>query len=225
MSDQKPILGFDISVSADKRRRTRRRGFTGNFEQSQRVCEWPGCEKKGDHRAPRSPDELSSFRWFCIDHVREYNKKWDFYSGMTPDEIEHARAADRRWERPTWRMKGQKPKGTPTHPHAEGRAWERFGFEDPMDVLGENATINPGDVLDKERRKQRRRLLPKGDLKALKVLDLDELATHESVRERYKSLVKELHPDMNGGDRSEEERLRSVIVAWSHLKKSAAFKR
>lgn len=225
MSDRRPILDFDISVSADKRRRMRRRGFTGNFEQSQRVCEWPGCEKKGDHRAPKSPDELNAFRWFCIDHIREYNKKWDFYAGMSPDEIEKARDSDRRWDRPTWQMQGRKPKGTTNHPHAEGRAWERFGFEDPMDVLGENATINPGDVLDRERRRARRRLLPKGDLKALKVLDLDELATHETVRERYKTLVKELHPDMNGGDRSEEERLRQVITAWTHLKKSAAFKR
>lgn len=224
MSD-KSILGFDISVGADKKRRMRRRGFTGSFDQSQRNCEWPGCDKKGDHRAPKSPDELNSFRWFCIDHIRDYNKKWDFYSGMSPDEIEQARKADKIWDRPTWQMKGQRPKGASHHPHAEGRAWERFGFEDPMDVLGENATINPGDLPLREQRKMRRRLLPKGDMKALQALDLDEMATHEIIRERYKTLVKELHPDMNGGDRSEEERLRTVITAWTHLKKSAAFKR
>ena len=217
-------LDFDISVSADKRRRMRRRGFSGAFESSQRACEWEGCSNKGDHRAPAAPDRLNQFRWFCSEHIRAYNKQWDFYSGMSPDEIETARRADQLWGRPTWRLQGRKASGVHAHPHAEGRAWERFGFKDPFEVLGENATINPGDALDRDERRKRRRLLPKADLKALEAMGLDETATRDSIRLRYKELVKQLHPDMNGGDRSEEERLRKVITAWGHLKKSAAFK-
>jgi DnaJ-domain-containing protein 1 len=223
--DIRSILG-DISVGADKKRRMRKRGFTGNFEHSQRACEWPDCEEKGDHRAPKSPDLLNEFRWFCATHIREYNKSWDFYAGMSPDQIEKAREKDRRWDRPTWEMKGAgKPKGVSNQPHAEGKAWERFGYKDPHEVLGENATINPGESLANDARKARRRLLPKADIKALEALDLDVMATADEVRERYKTLVKELHPDMNGGDRSEEDRLQKAVAAWNHLKKTASFRR
>lgn len=223
--DWKSILG-DISVGADKKKRMRKRGFTGNFEHSQRVCEWPECDKKGDHRAPKSPDILNEFRWFCAEHIREYNKSWDFYAGMSPEQIEKAREKDRRWDRPTWEMKGAgRPKGVASQPHAEGKAWERFGYTDPHEVLGENATINPGESLANDARKARRRLLPKADVKALEALDLDVMATAEEIRERYKTLVKELHPDMNGGDRSEEDRLQKAVAAWNHIKKSASFKR
>ena len=223
--DWKSILG-DISVGADKKKRARKRGFTGNFEHSQRVCEWPDCEEKGDHRAPKSPDLLNEYRWFCSAHIREYNKSWDFYAGMSPAQIEKAREKDRRWDRPTWEMKGAgRPKGVASQPHAEGKAWERFGYTDPHEVLGENATINPGESLANDARKARRRLLPKADVKALEALDLDVMATAEEIRERYKTLVKELHPDMNGGDRSEEDRLQKAVAAWNHIKKSASFKR
>ena len=217
---------FDISVKADKKRRSRRKGTGGAFTDSSRECDWPDCKTKGIHRAPASPQDLDSFRWFCADHIKEYNKRWDFYKGMSADEINEARKADQSWDRPTWKMEGKsgKPQGSHKISHAEGRSWERFGFSDPLEVLGENATINPGEAQAAEARKARRRLLPKADIKALEALDLDETATSATVRERYSVLVKQLHPDMNGGDRSEEARLRGVITAWHHLKKSAAFR-
>lgn len=217
---------FDISVKADKKRRSRRKGTGGAFTESSRECDWPDCKTKGVHRAPASPQDLDSFRWFCADHIKEYNKRWDFYKGMSADEIDQARRADQSWDRPTWKMEGKsgKPVGSHRISHAEGRSWERFGFSDPLEVLGENATINPGEAQAAEARKARRRLLPKADIKALEALDLDETATATTVRERYSVLVKQLHPDMNGGDRSEEARLRGVITAWHHLKKSAAFR-
>jgi len=161
--DWKSILG-DISVGADKKKRA--------------------------HRAPKSPDLLNEYRWFCAAHIRDYNKSWDFYAGMSPEQIEKAREKDRRWDRPTWEMKGA-----------------------------------PGESLANDARKARRRLLPKADVKALEALDLDVMATADEIRERYKTLVKELHPDMNGGDRSEEDRLQKAVAAWNHIKKSASFKR
>jgi len=211
---------FDISVKADKKRRNKRRGFQGAFDGSTRGCEWPDCEERGTHRAPKSPQNLEEFRWFCAAHIKDYNKSWDYYKGMSADEIEDARKADQTWDRPTWKMNGKKPPGATEHSHSDGRAWERFGFSDPHEVLGENATINPGS--DQEAVRARRRL-PKADMKALEVIGLDASATMDSIKDQYKNLVKQLHPDMNGGDRSEEERLRAVIGAWNHLKKSASF--
>ncbi|MEM8596620.1 MAG: molecular chaperone DnaJ, partial [Pseudomonadota bacterium] len=73
-------LEFDISVSADKARRARARGkprgMTGKVETADGCCEWPGCTQPGVYRAPRDPDNLDQFRWFCLEHVREYNASW-----------------------------------------------------------------------------------------------------------------------------------------------------
>ena len=68
-------FGFDISVSSDKKKRARtRRGMSGAFETSTRGCDHPGCQEVGQYRAPKSPDDLDEFLWFCKDHVREYNR-------------------------------------------------------------------------------------------------------------------------------------------------------
>ena len=37
------------------------------------------------------------------------------------------------------------------------------------------------------------------------------------IKARYKALVKQLHPDANGGDRSSEDRLRQIIQAYHYL--------
>jgi DnaJ-domain-containing protein 1 len=55
-------------------------------------------------------------------------------------------------------------------------------------------------------------------MKALNTLGLDETADAESIKARYKELVKRLHPDANGGDRSLEDRLREIIHAYNYLK-------
>ena len=80
-------FGFDMSVSKDKKKRSRgRRGMSGAFETSTRVCEHPGCEETGQYRAPMAPDDLDEFYWFCKAHVREYNLKWNFFQGQTEEE-------------------------------------------------------------------------------------------------------------------------------------------
>ena len=58
-------------------------------------CDHPGCTKAGTCRAPKSRD-LKEYWWFCKEHAAEYNKNWNYYANMTPDEIE----AD--WERQTF---------------------------------------------------------------------------------------------------------------------------
>ena len=202
---------FDISVAADKRRRTRARGMSGAVESSGRGCDKPGCGKPGKFRAPRSPERLDDYWWFCLDHVREYNQRWNFFEGCSDEDLERQFAADRVWERPT----------RPLHetlgsPHAEGRAWARFGLNDPMDVLGEKATLNPGERA--EPRPDRR--LPPTERRALDILDARDLRTKAEIRKQYKALVKDLHPDMNGGRRDDEARLAEVVWAWEQIKAS-----
>lgn len=207
-------FSFDISVSADKKRRSKgRRGMSGASETSTRLCEHPHCEEAGKYRAPKDPDNLEEFRWFCLAHIREFNAKWSFFDNHSEAELEKQFAADKVWERPT------KPLGKKTL-SAEQRAWARLGIEDPLEVLGGNATRNPGkgDSLGMGRK------LPAAERKALDIMGGREDWTKAELRKNYKKLIKELHPDLNGGDRSDEERLQEVVWAWDQIKDSYSFK-
>lgn len=203
-------FGFDMSIKSAKKKNPRgRRGMTGEFETSQRVCEHPGCDEPGKFRAPKAPDVLDDYYWFCRDHVREYNLKWNFFEGTTEAEMNAQRTKDKVWERET------KPLGDP-----EARAWARLGIEDPHQVLGQNATRNPG----KGNADGHTRKLPPTERKAVEILEARDTWTKAEVRKSYKALIKVLHPDMNGGDRSQEEQLQQVVWAWDQIKDSRNFR-
>src|SRR6056297_2660602 len=91
-------FGFDIRVSSDKKKRQKgRRGMSGALQTSNRKCDHRGCEETGQYRAPKSPDVLDEYYWFCKDHVREYNLKWNFFHGVTEDEMTEQVDKDRVW--------------------------------------------------------------------------------------------------------------------------------
>ncbi len=201
-------FGFDMSVSSAKKKATRtRRGMSGASDTSTRECEHEGCSEPGKFRAPRAPDVLDEYKWFCKDHVREYNLKWNFLSNTTEAEMNAQMSKDKVWERETRSFSDP-----------EARAWARLGIEDPHQVLGANATKNPGKAMTGSRR------LPPTERRAIEILEAKDNWTKAEVRKAYKSLIKILHPDMNGGDRSQEEQLQEVVWAWDQIKDSRNFK-
>jgi hypothetical protein len=206
----KPPFEFDIRVSSDKKRKkTTRRGMSGAFDTSTKPCDFPDCTEAGAYRAPKSPDLLDEFFWFCKDHVREYNLKWNFFQGTSDDDFQKFLDKDRLWERPT----------KPFSRKDDGRAWARLGVDDPMQLLGEKATQNPGKPAGASTRK-----LPPTERRALEILDCRDTMTKADIRKSYKGLIKVLHPDMNGGDRSHEEQLQEVVWAWDQIKDSRYFR-
>jgi hypothetical protein len=189
----RPPFEFDIRVSADKaKRKTGRRGMSGAFDTSTKGCDYPGCKEKGAYRAPKSPDHLD-----------------EFFGAASDEEFQKLLEKDRLWERET----------KPFSRKDDGRAWARLGVDDPMQLLGPNATQSPGKPVSNSTRK-----LPAPERKAVEILDARDTWTKTEIRKQYKSLVKDLHPDMNGGDRSDEERLQEVVWAWDQLKDSRYFK-
>jgi DnaJ domain len=215
-------LDYDISVTADKRRRARLRCTSGAVETSTRGCEWPGCSARGTYRAPSAPDRLHEFRWYCLDHVREYNRAWNFFDGWSETELDAQQRADRIWERPTWTFREGLQRRPQAWPHAEGKAWARWGFADPLEVLGDAATRNPSEAAVKTRRFRR---LTRDEQRAMDTLGLShDVELRAEVRARYRELVKSLHPDMNNGARNDEARLAHVIRAWDILKQSRSFR-
>ena len=201
-------FGFDISVTSAKKKATRtKRGMSGASETSTRECEHEGCQQAGKFRAPKAPDVLDEFKWFCKEHVREYNLRWNFFNNTTEAEMNAQLSKDKVWERETRSFSDP-----------EARAWARLGIEDPHQVLGENATKNPGKATTGTRR------LPPTERRAIEILEAKDNWSKTEVRKAYKSLIKILHPDMNGGDRSQEEQLQEVVWAWDQIKDSRSFK-
>lgn len=201
-------FGFDISAASDKKRRSKgRRGMSGAFDTSTRVCDKAGCDQPGQYRAPKSPRNLDDYFWFCKEHVREYNHDWNYFQGQSEEEFQHFLDNATVWERPT------KPFGRA----AQEQAWARHGVADPLEILGANGTAP-------ESRARTSRRLPATERRALDILEAKDTWTKVEIRRQYKSLVKDLHPDMNGGDRSDEDRLQQVVWAWDQIKESRSFK-
>ena len=69
----------------------------------------------GEFRAPLARDRLTEYRWFCLEHVREYNKKWDYFAGLDADAIEQHIRADTIWRRPVWPLGGRRSGGPYLH--------------------------------------------------------------------------------------------------------------
>lgn len=208
MSSSDPFA-FDISAASDKKRRTKgRRGMSGAFETSTRRCDKEGCGEAGQYRAPKSPRMLEDYFWFCKDHIREYNLNWNYFQGQSEAEFQEFLDNATVWDRPT----------KPFARSAQDQKWARHGVDDPLEILGANGT-NP-----EVRQRSSTRRLPPTERRALEILEAGEHWTKPEIRKQYKALVKILHPDLNGGDRSDEERLQEVVWAWDQVKDSRSFR-
>lgn len=181
-----------------------------------RLCEKPGCEAGGDHRAPKSRSSLNEYYWFCLDHVREYNQAWDFFRGMTPDQIEAYQRATLTGLRPTWKMHEQ-GKG----PDPRQRFFFSDAYVDPFVIFDDGPGKGaPESVRATNRNGNGERRLSKMQMASLETLNLEPGASLQDVKTRFKELVKRFHPDANGGDRGSEDRLRQVVKAYGQLRSS-----
>lgn len=142
----------------------------------------------------------------CLDHVREFNTGYNFFNGMSAEEIEDSQRPYGGWDRETRAFSAN---GSP------GPRWA--DFVDPLDAIG--ARFRP----QARRERSDGRELSEADRRSLRVLGLEIDADRRGLRERYAQLLRRYHPDHNGGDRSHEKALQAVIEAYTHLKSRPAF--
>ncbi|MBB4284558.1 J domain-containing protein [Roseospira goensis] len=180
-------------------------GFGDGFAAAPRtpVCEVPGCEAAGEYRAPKDRS-LGSYYTFCLEHVRAYNKAWNYYAGMNPDEIEQQVRTSTIWDRPTWPMGGR-----------GGHGPRRFDADALHDPLGLFAHAPGGGATERETASPFPR--DSREARALRELELDWPLSRDDLRARYRTLVKRFHPDANGGDKHAEERFKRVNEAYKVL--------
>jgi hypothetical protein len=169
-----------------------------------RLCDHPGCLAGGDFPAPKSRQELRRYYWFCLEHVRAYNLAWNYYAGMSDREIEAEIRHDTVWQRPSWRL------GVRHGPLYGARLRDPLGAFDADGAGAEARDRRRRDGAGGRARSERER--------ALAVFDLEPPFTLATLKARYKVLVKQHHPDANGGDKAAEEQLKLVNQAYAVLK-------
>lgn len=169
--------------------------FQADTDTAPRACEHAGCRAAGEFKAPHSPQKINQYRWFCLEHVREYNKQWDFAKGLQPDEIERIIRFDTIWQRETrplgdWRTKEKLLR----------RKAQHFAFGEAASARQAAPAHSPKVVA------------------AMAMLELDVVPPADVLQSKYRDLVKKYHPDANGGDKIAEERLKDINLAYAVLR-------
>jgi hypothetical protein len=182
----------------------RQKHFHGRVEGRAQTCAEPGCDAAGEFRAPGADrpgfDGPGDWRWLCLDHVRAFNSGYNYFHGMSAEEISAAQNPYGGWDRETRAFAAN---GSPEPRWAD--------FADPLDAIGAR--------FEQHRRTRKdKRELSEADRRRLDVLGLDLDADRRALRMRYAELVRRYHPDRNGGDRGHEKALQAVIEAYTALK-------
>lgn len=190
--------------------------FHGRHEGEERFCEHPTCSEPGEFRAPghrpNGFDGPGEWRWFCLDHVREFNAGYDWFEGMSAEEILAAQSPASGWKTETASFK----------PTAGIDGLPRWAdYDDPLEAISARAS----GIRSRAERTARMAMdgrFSKDEAEALETMGLGSATDRRRLRRRYSELVRRYHPDRNGGDRQYEARLNKVVDAYNLLRKCAA---
>ena len=200
----------------DSKRPTDR--FHGRVSGSRRSCAHPGCPETGEFRAPdpdgppATPNGPGAYRFLCLDHVREFNSGYNWFDGMSAEEILDAQSPLNVWPTETRAFRANGSVDSPPK-------WA--DFKDPLDAISARFRARSDELMPKPRADGH--ILSSEDRRALKTLGLGEDADRRALRSAYSAKVRSYHPDKNGGNRSYEKALQDVIAAYTHLKTAPAF--
>ena len=163
------------------------------------ICEWENCKQSGDFKAPIEKDNSKNYRWLCEEHIKLFNKSWNYFEGMNQNEIENFIKSDITWHRPT----------------------QKFGSSDNFfNILWNNALNDKFNFFKQENNINNLNgaKLYEKDKDALRIMELELNASWPIIQKRFKTLVKKFHPDKNAGNKQFEDKLKKITLAYSHLK-------
>ncbi len=165
-------------------------------ENGKKCCAAEGCLAEGIYPAPKSRHALRDYLWFCLEHVRAYNKSWNYYEGLQGAALEAEIRRATTWERPSWKFATGKP--------------------------SEEMLKDTFNLFDFENREcgQREQTLTPEEKRAWQIMRMTPVKDLEQLKKQYKTLAKENHPDRNGGDEKAEERLKEINLAYDLICKS-----
>ena len=164
------------------------------------ICEWSKCKKIGVYKAPVEKDNSKKFKLLCLEHIKAFNKSWNYFSDMNDREIEDFIKSDLTWHKPT----------------------KSFGSsENFFRILWVNALDDKSSIFKNSVFKNfNRSKLSDKDKDALKILGLKNDTNWSDIQKRFKMLVKKYHPDKNQGSKKYEDILKKITLAYSQLRLS-----
>ena len=162
------------------------------------ICQWNKCRNVGKYRAPTERDNIKNFKWLCEKHIVLFNKNWNYFEGMSENEIQKFIKSDLTWHRPT----------------------QKFGAADNFFNILWNNALNDKFNFFNENNSTNKKIngLSEKDKDALKIMELELSADWLAIQKKFKTLVKKFHPDRNSGNKQFEDKLKKVTLAYSHLK-------
>ena len=163
------------------------------------ICDWNNCKELGEYKAPVERDNSKKFRMLCLKHVKEFNKNWNYFSGMNDSQIMNFLKSDMTWHKPT----------------------QSFSSSDNFFKVLWNNTLK--DEFDNRKIKSdfnymRQFKFDNKDIKAFEILGLSVGMKWIKIQKKFKTLVKKFHPDMNLGNKKYEEKLKLITLAYTQLK-------
>jgi len=162
------------------------------------ICEWRNCKEFGKFKAPAEKDNSKKFKLLCEDHIKLFNKSWDYFDGMSEDQILNFLKSDVTWHRPT----------------------QKFGSPDNFfNILWNNALNDKFKIFNENGDSHvNKNKLRKEDKDAFNIMELDFNADIKDLQKKFKILVKKFHPDKHSGNKMYEDKLKKITIAYSHLK-------
>ena len=164
------------------------------------ICDWKNCKEIGKYKAPTEKDNSKNFRWLCGEHIKLFNNSWNYFDGMSQNEIENFLKSDLTWHRPT----------------------QKFGSADNFfNILWNNALEDKLNIFKSSGFQEfKKKKLSNNDKDALDIMDLKYDTKWEEIQKKFKVLVKKYHPDKNLGSKKYEDKLKKITLAYSQLKKT-----
>ena len=163
------------------------------------ICDWDNCNNLGEFRAPVEKDNSKKYRMLCLEHIKEFNKNWNYFSGMNDQQIYDFLKSDMTWHKPT----------------------QSFSSSDNFfKVLWNNALKDEFDITKTKSQfnHMNRFKFNHNDIKAFSILGVSIGLEWIKIQEKFKKLVKKFHPDMNSGNKKFEDKLKVITLAYTQLK-------
>ena len=162
-----------------------------------RLCQEKGCLNEGEYIAPKSPNSKEKY-FFCLDHIKIYNKRWNYFAGKSQKQIYDF-------------QKNDFFEGRPTSPFSFGYGSKiKFEFEYSLDqekikFKSKNKSFFHNKTNDSKVKN------------ALKIFSLSDDFSEKILKKRYKELVKKYHPDLNRNFLNKDSKIKEINNAYNFL--------
>ena len=162
-------------------------------------CDEKGCNEEGNFIAPKSPNSSEKY-FFCLKHIKLYNKRWNYFAGKSQAEIYDF-------------QKNDFFEGKPTFPFSDGvKSKIKFEF---------NYFVDNEKLKFSEKRKKFEKvdkLIFNADVEnSLRVMKLNKDFNEEDLKKVYKQLVKKFHPDVKNNIKNKEKMIKKINNAYKLL--------